>query len=325
MAFDYKEFLNRETYQSLLDIKVFSPELIDEEAGHKIRTERLRDRMVFAAADHNARMITEYGGNDTGLSNRREYLARLIRELSSDQVDGVEASPDIIEDLYILNRIFRTSGRKTFLDNKILVGIVNRGGLKGTAWEMDDMPSAFTLDRVQELHMDAAKFMIRINPDDEKSGRQIKYCSEMVNQAHQRKLPVFIETLFVRNHEGGFEMQTDLTSLCKAAGVVSALGCTGSSKWLELPLNSQYLDVVRSTTCSVLVVPDEYAKEDLEIVREYTKESTLGENVRGILLGRNVMYSPTDPGILSDAIARVWHDEVSAEDALAAARNSSGI
>lgn len=75
-------------------------------------------------------MINEYKGNPIGLSNRREYLSRLVRMLQSDRIDGIEATPDIIEDLFILNKLQRERGEKSFLDGKMLVGTVNRGGLK---------------------------------------------------------------------------------------------------------------------------------------------------------------------------------------------------
>ena len=70
--------------------------------------------------------------------------------LQSDQIDGIEATPDIIEDLFILNKLQRERGEKSFLDGKMLVGTVNRGGLKNTVWEMDDMPSCYTVDRLRE-------------------------------------------------------------------------------------------------------------------------------------------------------------------------------
>ena len=103
-------------------------------------------------------MINEYKGNPIGLSNRREYLSRLVRMLQSDQIDGIEATPDIIEDLFILNKLQRERGEKSFLDGKMLVGTVNRGGLKNTVWEMDDMPSCYTVDRLVKLRMDGVKF-----------------------------------------------------------------------------------------------------------------------------------------------------------------------
>lgn len=315
MKFDYREFLDDKVFRKLNEVKAFHPEVIEQEAENRVKPGFPHNRLVFAAADHNARMINEYKGNPIGLSNRREYLTRLVRMLQSDKVDGIEATPDIIEDLMILNKLRREAWEKEFLKGKMLVGTVNRGGLKNTAWEMDDMPTCFTVDRLAALKMDGVKFMFRLNPMDERSKYTLKYCAETVNRAAELHLPVFIEALYVETGKDGFVMRTDTESLCKVVGVTGAVGCTGANKWIEVPLNQEYQIPTSATTCPVLVVPDEKESLPLEIVREYTKEIGLNDNIRGILLGRNVMYSDEDPLPIAEAIADVWHAGVTPEAA----------
>ena len=315
MKFNYREFLDDEVFKRLNEIKAFAPETVEAEAAMRKKPGYPHDRLVFAAADHNARMINEYRGNPIGLSNRREYLSRLVRMLLSSQVDGIEATPDIIEDLLIINKIRRETGGKAFLDGKMLIGTVNRGGLKNTVWEMDDMPSCYTVERIKKLGMDGVKFMIRINPMDERSRHAVRYCADTVNEAERAGLPVFIEALYVENAEHGFVMKTDSESLCKVVGVVGALGCRASGKWIEVPLNSEYHIPVSATTCPVLVVPDETESDPVAVVREYTKEIGICDHIRGLLLGRNVMYNDSDPLPIADAVASIWHGGGSPEEA----------
>ena len=315
MNFDYTQFLDSAIFQELNRIKAFQPEIIEQEAYCRRKPGYPHECLVFAAADHNARMINEYKGNPIGLSNRREYLTRLVRMLQSDRIDGIEATPDIIEDLIILNKLCRESGKKAFLDGKMLVGTVNRGGLKNTVWEMDDMPSCYTVERLKKLNMDGVKFMIRLNPMDERCRNTVRYCADAVNEAERAGLPIFIEALYVETTEKGFAMKTDSESLCKVVGVVGALGCRGVGKWIEVPLNEEYQVPTSATTCPVLVVPDEVKSEPIDVVKEYTKEIGLNDNIRGILLGRNVMYNDADPLPIADAIADVWHSGVSPEEA----------
>lgn len=307
MEFDYRTYFDDAMFEALGEIKAFCPEIAEQEAAGRKRPGFPHKRLVFAAADHNARMINEYQGNPIGLSNRREYLSRLVRMLESRGVDGVEATPDVIEDLMILNKLFREAGREEFLAGKMLVGTVNRGGLKNTVWEMDDLPACYTVERLKKLSMDGVKFMIRLNPMDERSKYTLKYCADAVNAAEAAGLPIFIEALYVETTERGFAMRTDTESLCRATGVVAALGCRGAGKWIELPLNGEYHIPVAATTCPVLVVPDETESEPEAVVREYTKEIGLAGNIRGILLGRNVMYNKQDPLPMADAIASAWH------------------
>lgn len=315
MEFKYQEYLDESFFLKINEIKAFHPEIIKEEASLRKSPGFPHDKLVFAAADHNARMINEYKGNPIGLSNRREYLTRLIRMLQSDQIDGIEATPDIIEDLMIANRLRREAGEKAFLNGKMLVGTVNRGGLKNTVWEMDDLPCCFTVERIRKLNMDGVKFMLRINPSDERSKNTLRYCAEAINDAAKYGLPIFIEALYVVTEKSGFVMKTDSESLCRVTGVTGALGCTGANKWIEIPLNNEYLIPTSATTCPVLVVPDEVENEPVAVVREYTKEIGINYNIRGILLGRNVMYNKEDPLPIAEAIADVWHTGKTAEKA----------
>jgi DhnA family fructose-bisphosphate aldolase class Ia len=307
VEFDYRTVICDETFRTLNEIKAFHPEVVEQEAAKRRKPGFPHDRLVFAAADHNARMINEYKGNPIGLSNRREYISRLVRMLESDSVDGIEATPDVIEDLFILNKLRRDAGEKEFLSGKMLVGTVNRGGLKNTVWEMDDMPACYTVERLAKLRMDGVKFMIRLNPMDERAKYTVRYCADAVNAAEKAGLPIFIEALYVETTEKGFAMRTDSESLCKVVGVTAALGCRSVGKWIEVPLNNEYQIPVSATTCPVLVVPDEVENEPLDVVKEYTKEKGLCDNIRGILLGRNVMYNREDPLPIAEAIADVWH------------------
>lgn len=307
VKFNCQEFLNDDVFRKLNEIKAFHPEVVLKETANREKPGFPHKRLVFAAADHNARMINEYKGNPIGLSNRREYLTRLVRMLQSDSVDGVEATSDIIEELIIINKIRKDAGEKDFLKGKMLVGTVNRGGLKNTIWEMDDLPVCFTVERINKLNMDGVKFMIRINPMDERAKYTVKYCADAINEAEKYGLPVFIEALYVETTENGFAMKTDSESLCKVVGVVGALGCTGANKWIEVPLNNEYHIPVGATTCPVFVVPDEIESEPEAVVKEYTKEIGIADNIRGILLGRNVMYNESDPLPIAEAIADIWH------------------
>ncbi len=310
MTFDCRKFLGEEMFRQVNEIQTFDPEIVISEAMRRRKPDKKKRVLVLAAADHNARMINEYKGNPIGLSNRRDYLSRLVRILTSDKVDGLEAAPDIIEEVLIINYLRKKEGYPDFLDGKMMIGTVNRGGLRDSAWEMDDMCTCFTVERLVKLRMDGAKFMIRINPRETESRHTLRYCAETVNAAEKQGLPVFIEALFVETDENGhFVVKTDTESLCKVVGVVSALGCTSTQKWIELPRNPDYPAPAGAAACSVLVVPDESETETSSIIREYTKEKGIHPNVRGILLGRNVMFHDSDPFPLADAIGGAWHSK----------------
>ena len=320
MEFKCSSYLSDEMMIRLNEIKTFDCDLITKEALARKKPGFPHRELIIAAADHNARMINEYKGNPIGLSNRREYLARLVRMLQSDQVDGVEAAPDVMEDLIILNYLWKQAGKKAFLQNKMLIGTVNRGGLKGTVWELDDMRTCFTVSRIAALRMDGVKFMLRVNPMEADSQKTVEYCAQTITEAAEYGLPVFIEVIYLTTENGRYVMKMDSESLCKVVGVAGALGCTGANKWLEVPVNQEYAIPVGATTGTVLVCPDEREDESFEVIKEYTEQIGTAYNVRGILLGRNVMFSEDDPFVLTEAIADVWHNNVSCEEAYSNAR-----
>ena len=54
MGFDYQSFLNDKIFEELNKIKAFSPEVVEQEAAARKKPGFPHDKLVFAAADHNA-------------------------------------------------------------------------------------------------------------------------------------------------------------------------------------------------------------------------------------------------------------------------------
>jgi hypothetical protein len=60
---------------------------------------------------------------------------------------GVRGTADIVEDLLLLGA----------LDNKVIVGSMNRGGLAGTTFEMDDRFTGYDAAAIAAMGFDAGK------------------------------------------------------------------------------------------------------------------------------------------------------------------------
>ena len=84
--------------------------------------------MFLVAADHPARGALASGGDAMAMADRRSLLSRLVEALQHPDVDGVLGTPDIIEELLLLG----------VLEDKVVIGSMNRGGLDGATWTMDD-------------------------------------------------------------------------------------------------------------------------------------------------------------------------------------------
>ena len=137
-----------------------------------LRVAKTRDRRVpltrdgklnILAADHPARRVTAVGGNPLGMADRHDYLVRIARVLMSSAVDGVMATMDVIEDLLILHDLF---GHDRFLKDKLLIASLNRGGLAGSSWEMNDPMTGATPNTCAVWELDGAKILMRLCDDE---------------------------------------------------------------------------------------------------------------------------------------------------------------
>ena len=323
MKFNCKVFMPKDIFDSICEIKVNTPEIITSESiSRKRRKNITKDgKLLLLATDHNARMITDYDGDIVRMGNRHEWLSSIVRILTCNEIDGLEGTPDIFEDLLILNYLSKKSTGIDFLGNKLMIGTVNRGGLKGTSWEMDDQCTCFTVERIADLRLDGVKFMFRIDIDDDRSGKTIKYCSDIVNQSTKKGLPIFIESLYVHKTSTGYSIDTTTINLVKINGVASALGNSASMKWLEIPFNNNFERVAISTTCPILALPNGVARKALDVVQEYYIDKGVARNIRGMLLGTNVLLPvDEDPLYLASAIGKIWHKNLAPEIALAEAK-----
>ena len=64
----------------------------------------------IVAADHPARGALAVGNDPVAMADRRQLLDRLQIALANPDVDGVLASPDIMDDLLLLGRAGRQTG-----------------------------------------------------------------------------------------------------------------------------------------------------------------------------------------------------------------------
>ena len=77
------------------------------------------------------------------MENRTELLHRLVRALRRPGVDGVLGSPDILEDLLLLGE----------LEDKLVIGSMNRGGLQGASFELDDRFTAYDVPTLVRMRL----------------------------------------------------------------------------------------------------------------------------------------------------------------------------
>ena len=155
-------------------------------------------------------MVTSIGEDPLRMADRRDLLGRALRVVACSPFDGLLGSPDIIDELFALEG----AASKKFLDRKLLIGSANRGGLSGTVFELDDRVTGFDAKGIARMKLDAGKFLLRMDPDDQASLRTLEYCVSFLRECEELGIPVFLELLPVTRKEGRPVVVRDADGVC---------------------------------------------------------------------------------------------------------------
>lgn len=319
MGFSAKEFLPATLLARVTDVRVTDPERSLRAArGRRRRGSLTKDgRLNILAADHPARRVTRVGGDPLRMADRREYMSRVLRVMMSDAVDGLLATMDIIEDLLVIHDLMREAGGAGFLDDKLLIASFNRGGLLGSSWEIDDPNSGPTAESCRQWGLDGAKILLRLCDAEPESLRTLLASVRAITELNAVGLPMFLESLPVVKEGGAYKVVRTAEELARTAGAAAALGDSARYLWLKLPYCENYEMVAGSTTLPILLLGGEPVGDATPFLRELAAGLKAGPNVRGALVGRNILYpGDDDPLAAIESVGGIIHRGWTVEQAL---------
>jgi DhnA family fructose-bisphosphate aldolase class Ia len=314
-----EDFLPASVLAKITEVRLADPTCSLRTAQARRRRSRLTSdgRLNILAADHPARRVTKVGDGPLRMADRHSYLARIVRVLQSDVVDGVMATMDVLEDLLILHHLILEAGGPGLLDDRLLIVSLNRGGLAGASWEMDDPITGASPATCAAMGLDGAKLLLRICDDETGSLNTMLYCARMITEMNALSLPTFLEPLPVVKENGSYRVVKESEALAKIVGVASALGDSSRYLWLKLPYCKNYEVVTRATTLPILLLGGESVGDATPLLREIEAGLAAGVNVRGALVGRNVLFpGPEDPLVVAQAAGSIIHHNLTVERAL---------
>ena len=320
-GFDARAYLPRELYDAITEMRVRQPAFADGEADRRARrrTPAPDGKLVILAADHPGRASLKIQDDPVAMADRHELLARILRVMSHPGIDGVMSTPDLIEDLLILGGLIRERGGQSPLDERLLLGCMNRGGLPGSAWEMDDRFTGFTTRRMLVLGMDGGKFMVRIDPTDRGSLATIEGCVRAINELAEASLLSFLEPLPVVRENGAYKVVRTARALIGAVSVASSWGASSLYTWIKLPTCPEFERVARATTLPLALLGGEAVGDPRPVLEDLRRGMSAGANVRGAMIGRNVLYpGADDPRAVAAAVAAIVHEGGGVDEALRA-------
>jgi DhnA family fructose-bisphosphate aldolase class Ia len=274
----------------LVTVRARHPEAVAEAAARRIRRPLLGDsgRLMIVAADHPARGALGVGDRRTAMANRADLLERLCIALSRPGVDGVLATADILEDLLLLG----------VLDGKVVMGSMNRGGLSGAAFEMDDRFTGHRAEDIARLRFDAGKLLLRIDYDDPGSLTTLESTARAIDDMAARQLPLFVEPFISRRVDGKVRNDLSAEAVTRSIAISSGLGGTSAYTWLKLPVTDDpddMAEVLETSTLPTVLLGGEVG-DDQEGAYEKWRKALRLPTVQGLVVGRSLLY-PADGGV----------------------------
>ena len=274
--------LDRKRYLELIEARINNPASLQKALKNRARrTVAGKDgKLMLLAADHTARGIIAAGNNPTAIADRFVLLDKLIRGLAVAGVDGVMASADILEELAWLGA----------LEEKVAIGTMNRGGIIGATWELDDRLTAYDAEHIKSMGLDGGKTLLRIDETDPGVARTIEMVAQVTTQLADLELVSMIEPLpYMKNSDGRAVLDPSEEKLIKVVSIASALGSSSAFTWLKIPAPANPERVAAATSCPILLLGGDPGSNWEEVFAKWEKALTV-PNIRGLVPGRALLY-----------------------------------
>jgi hypothetical protein len=258
----------------------------------------LGSRLMLVAADHPARGAIAARGRPDAMADRGDLLERLVVALGRRGVDGVLGTPDILDDLLLLGA----------LEDRVVVGSMNRGGLAGSRFEFDDRFTAYDADTIAAMGFEGGKMLVRIALDDPATVRTLEGTAKAVSGLARHGLMAMVEPFMSEWREGKATNMLTAEQVVKSAAIAAGLGTTSRHTWLKLPVVEEMERVAASTTLPILLLGGDPQGRDDETYEKWRAGLAL-PGVRGLVIGRALLY-PDDDDVAAavDVAARLVRD-----------------
>jgi DhnA family fructose-bisphosphate aldolase class Ia len=240
-------------------------------------------KLMIIACDHPARGALSAAGRPTAMASRTDLLDRLVTALTRPGVDGLLATADIAEDLLMLG----------VLEEKLVFASMNRGGLQGSVFEVDDRNTGYDVRGTIDAGFDGAKMLLRIDLEDPGTVATLEQCGRAITELNRAELIAMVEP-FVSNRFSG-KIVNDLSpdAVIKSVHIAQGLGASSAYTWMKLPVVHEMERVMDATTLPTLLLggDPEGAPDDTYAAWE---AALALPSVRGLVVGRTMLYPADD-------------------------------
>ena len=236
--------------------------------------------LLLIAADHPARGALGVRGEPLAMASRTDLLHRLTTALTRPGVDGVLASPDVLDDLLLLG----------LLDGMTVFGTMNRGGLQGATFELDDRFTAMDAQAIADAGLDGGKMLTRICYDDPGTAATLEASGRAVSELAARGLVALVEPFITeRGAPDRVHNRLDPDSVILSVQIASGLGVTSAYTWLKLPVVDDMPRVLDATTLPTLLLGGDPTGDPAETYASWGRALDVPQ-AAGLVVGRALLY-----------------------------------
>ena len=269
----------------LTEIRAREPHRVGDAWQARARRELVGQdgRLLIVAADHPARGALGVRGQGSAMASRSNLLHRLVTAVSRPGVDGVLGTPDILDDLLLLGA----------LEGKVAIGSMNRGGLQGATFELDDRFTAYRAADLAANGLDGGKMLTRIALDDPGTAATLEASARAVTELAGHRLMAMVEPFLSTRRDGRVVNLLDPDSTIKSIHIAAGLGASSAYTWLKLPVVDDLARVMDATTLPTLLLGGDPQGDPHDTYAAWGDALELPA-VRGLVVGRALLYPPDD-------------------------------
>ncbi|WP_439145719.1 Cgl0159 family (beta/alpha)8-fold protein [Streptomyces canus] len=270
-----------EKLSRIVSARVGEPGAVAAAAARRVKATSIlgeHGKAMIIAADHPARGANGVGDDPSAMADRSELLDRLCIALERPGVTGVLATADILEDLLLLG----------VLDGRSVFGSMNRAGLAGSVFEIDDRFTGYDAATIAAMGFDGGKMLTRIALDDPATPSALENTARAVDELNDRQLIAMVEP-FISVWENG-RIRNDLSTdaVIKSVTIASGLGRRTAYSWLKLPVVADMERVLASSTLPALLLGGEV--KDAEAAFASWGRALKQPTAQGLVVGRSLLY-----------------------------------
>ena len=240
-------------------------------------------KLMIIACDHPARGSLSAAGKATAMASRSDLLDRLVTALTRPGVDGLLATADVAEDLLMLG----------VLEEKLVFASMNRGGLQGAAFEMDDRNTGYDVRGTIDAGFEGAKMLLRIDLEDSATVATLEQCGRAITDLNRAELIAMVEPFMSSRYGGKIVNDLSADAVIKSVHIAQGLGASSAYTWMKLPVVHEMERVMDATTLPTLLLGGDPDSAPDETYAQWQAALAL-PSVHGLVVGRTMLYPADD-------------------------------